>query len=75
MKPWVALCHTISIWLLAALLNSTPFYGLGEFAYRSYGTCGPVWKGNIGYVSFMLTMFGLIVAIIIITSVWTLFHS
>ena len=72
MKPWVALCHTISIWLLAALLNSTPFYGLGEFAYRSYGTCGPVWKGNIGYVSFMLTMFGLIVAIIIITSVWTL---
>ena len=72
MKPCVALCLTISIWLLAALLNSTPLYGLGEFAYRPYGTCGPVWRGEKGYVSFMLTVVGLIVAIIIITSVWTL---
>ena len=72
MKPWVAVCLIISIWLLAALLNSTPLYGLGEFGYRSYGTCVPVWKGNRGYVFFMLTVFGLIIAIIIITSVWTL---
>ena len=73
MKPWVALCITISIWLLAALLNSTPFYGLGEFGYRSYSTCVPVWQGNRGgYVIFMLTVFGLIIIIIVITSVWTL---
>ena len=72
MRPWVALCLTISIWLLAAILNSTPLYGLGEFGYRSYGTCVPVWKGNKGYVFYMLTVFGLLLTVIIITSVWTL---
>ena len=72
MKPWVALCITISIWLLAALLNSTPLYGLGEFGYSPYGTCVPLWDSNKGYVFFMLTVFAFTVAIIIITSVWTL---
>ena len=72
MKPWVALCITISMWLLATLLNSTPLYGLGDFVYRSYGTCVPLFVGEKGYVFFIVGVFGLIVAIIIITSVWTL---
>ena len=66
MKPWVALCITISMWLLAALMNSTPLYGLGDFVYRSYGTCVPLFEGEKGYVLFIVAVFGLIVAIIII---------
>ena len=30
MRPWVALTLTIAIWILSALLSSTPFYGLNE---------------------------------------------
>lgn len=72
MKQKVALCITIIIWFLAALLNSTPFYGLGEFGYRSYGTCVPLWEDNRGYVFYMLIVFTLAVSVIIITSVWTM---
>ena len=72
MKQRVALCITIIIWLLAAVLNSTPLYGLGEFGYRSYGTCVPLWEDNKGYVFYMLTVFALAVSVIIITSVWTM---
>ena len=72
MRPWVALTLTIAIWLLAALLNSTPFFGIGEFGYATlYGTCVPYWEGYAVYVFYMLAVFALITGIIILTSVWT----
>ena len=42
MRPWVALTLTIAIWILAAVLTSTPFNeGSGAvFMYEgSHGTC------------------------------------
>uniref|UniRef100_A0A1X7TV62 G-protein coupled receptors family 1 profile domain-containing protein n=1 Tax=Amphimedon queenslandica TaxID=400682 RepID=A0A1X7TV62_AMPQE len=33
MRPWVALTLTIAIWILSAVLSSTPFYGLNEYVY------------------------------------------
>ncbi|XP_019853767.1 PREDICTED: melanopsin-like [Amphimedon queenslandica] len=40
MKPQVALFVTIGIWLLSGVINTTPFYGLGEYGYASYfGLC------------------------------------
>ena len=72
MKPCVALTLAITIWILAGVINSTPFFGLGEFGYAtSYGTCVPFWEENFIYVFFMLAVFALITGVIAVTSIWT----
>ncbi|XP_011410234.1 PREDICTED: galanin receptor type 3-like [Amphimedon queenslandica] len=71
MKPKVALTIIVSIWILAALINSTPFYGLGEFRYSAYGCCVPVWEGQFGYLLFIASFNFIVLCVIIATSVWT----
>ena len=72
MRPWVALILTIAIWILAAALNSTPLYGLGAYQYGpSYGSCIPTWRNVPDYLSFMTAIFLIVLAIIIVTSLWT----
>ena len=72
MKPWTALAFTIAIWILAAILNSGPFVGLGEYEYDdTYGSCVPLWQGNEGYILFMLIISMISITIIVVTSIWT----
>ena len=71
MRPWVALALTIAIWLLVAVLNSTPFFGLGVFRYENwFGSCIPVWI-SIDFIAYSLVIIFLLLSVIIITSLWT----
>ena len=71
MRPKAAVALIISIWVVAALLNSTPFFGLGKFVYLSFGCCAPLWENQLGYVIYMFLIFLMIVCVIIVPSVWT----
>ena len=71
MRPWVALTLTVAIWLLSAVLSSTPFYGLGEFEYlERVGTCSPDFT-EYSFVGFFIAIEVAVNLLIIITSVWT----
>ena len=72
MGPRIAVSLVLGVWLLAALLTSTPLYGFGEFGYEpSYGYCGPLWI-QIGFVVYAGIVSTGIVGVIFITSIWTL---
>ena len=72
MKPWIVVTEVVIIWILAALLNTTPLYGLGEFEYDPpIGTCAPTWTGHYEYLSYVLVIFSILLLIIAVTSVWT----
>ena len=71
MRPKAAVALIISIWVVAALLNSTPFFGLGRFGYTSYGCCVPEWENQSGYFIYIFLLSLMIVCVIIVTSVWT----
>ncbi|XP_019857745.1 PREDICTED: galanin receptor type 2-like [Amphimedon queenslandica] len=71
MRPWVALTLTIAIWILSALFGSTPFYGLGKFAYLpNVGTCSPAFTEYF-FVGYSAAIEVAVFLFIIITSVWT----
>ena len=71
MRPWVALTLTIAIWLLAAVLSSTPFFGFGHFLYLSrIGSCFPVWA-NLKYELYTLALVASNLFVIAVTSVFT----
>ena len=71
-RPWVALTLTIAIWILSAVLSSTPFFGLGIFSYRSrIGYCIPAWS-HVEYIVYSLVIVLFLFSVIIVTSVWTL---
>ena len=41
MKPQIAVTVVIIVWIVCAILNSTPLYGLGRFQFsESRGQCG-----------------------------------
>ena len=75
MKPQIALFVNIGIWLLSGVINTTPFYGLGEYGYASYiGLCSSILYGNgfnIAYLFIHAVIFMSIYISIFITSVWT----
>ena len=72
MKPWIVVTEVVAIWILSALLNTTPLYGLGEFDYDpTIGACGPAWTGHYDYLSYTLVIFSILLLIIAVTSVWT----
>ena len=71
MRPRVALTLTIAIWLIAALLSSTPFYGLGEFVYTDwFGSCLPVFT-NYTYGAYAVVLAVSVLLVVVITSIWT----
>ena len=77
MGPWVALTLTITIWLLSAILSSTPFYGLGKFTYLEWaGSCMLAIDGYsfVGYV-IPIALFVAVTSVLIITSTWTFFFT
>ena len=72
MKPHTAIIIVIIVWITCAVLNTTPFYGLGKFYYANYhGNCTPKWTGQLGYVIYTLIIVTVLIGVIIITSIWT----
>lgn len=70
--PKRALLAIIVSWILAIVLNITPFFGFGTYNFlESYAGCSPIWEGYIGYVVYTLLIFVTIVGTIVVTSCWT----
>jgi hypothetical protein len=67
-----ALGVIIGLWITCAVLNSTPFYGFGEFAFDcAGGLCTAEVDCEPEYIAYMLVLFGAPVVIVVVTSVWT----
>ena len=69
MKPHTAVIIIVIAYIICAVLNTTPFYGLGKFLYADdQGACGP--SGQQFYVAFMLVIYLILIGSIVVTSVW-----
>ena len=76
MKPWVAILISISVWILACLLSSTPYFGLGEFGFSgTTASCVAVWPGNLGFVIFTVMTVLIFVTIIVTMTLWTFYYT
>ena len=72
MKPHTAVIIIVIAWIVCAVLNTTPFYGLGKFLYADdQGICAPDWLDQTLYVVFFVVIFLILVGIIVVTSIWT----
>ena len=72
MRPWVALTLTIAIWILSAVLSSTPFYGLNEYVYdNQFLLCYQHHNSIISFIILSIFFPCVTIAIIIVTSLWT----
>ena len=70
MKPQIAVTVVIIVWIVCAILNSTPLYGLGRFQFsESRGFCVPMWKSY--YFIYTLLVFSILYSCIVVTSIWT----
>ncbi|XP_019855680.1 PREDICTED: 5-hydroxytryptamine receptor 7-like [Amphimedon queenslandica] len=59
-------------WLIASILNITPFIGLGSFGFiNSYGSCGPLWEEEMGHVIYTFIIFIFYIGSIVTTTLWT----
>ena len=71
MKPQIAVTVVIIDWIVCAILNTTPLYGLGLFHFAGSGFCIPGWEGQLGYVIFTVLIFAILIGCIVVTSLWT----
>ena len=74
MKPQIAVTVVIIVWIICAILNTTPLYGLGRFQFSvSCGFCVPLIDSNeqLVYLIFMPLIFGILFSCIVVTSIWT----
>ena len=72
MKPHTAVIIIVIAWIICAVLNTTPLYGFGKFAYVSgHGACVPVWGTRQRlFLAFTLIIFLILIGTIVVTSVW-----
>jgi hypothetical protein len=71
-KPITAIIIIVIIWVLCAVVNITPFFGFGVFAYaKSHGMCVPDWEVQSLHNVYMLIITGIPVGCIVVTSLWT----
>lgn len=73
MTPRVALILTITLWLLGSIINTTPFYGIGQYGYfSSYGICTNMLQNtSIFYLVVNVSIYSVIYLTIAVTSIWT----
>ena len=75
MKPKIAIIVVVIIvWIVCAILNTTPLYELGRFQFSvSNGFCLPLVDPNeqLVYSIFMPLIFGILFSCIVVTSIWT----
>ena len=69
MRPRVALILIIGVWFLSFLINTMPFYGIGEYGYFSPNGVCSYFYGI--YSSFLLVVYVIIYFIMALTSIWT----
>ena len=63
-------------WLLAAVLSTPPFYGLGKFEFsESYGVCVPGFEGSVSFSIYLFTVLFGFIATIVVTSTWTFCYT
>ena len=71
MKPHTAVIIIVIAWIICAVLNTTPLYGFGEFAFSvNQGTCAPLLSGQQFYLAFMVVIYLILIGSIVVTSVW-----
>ena len=70
MKTWVAIGIVVFLWILSCLLNIPPFFGLGQYIFKSsIGTCYLKWSNQrLIYFCVWTTT---ITAVILVTTLWT----
>ena len=69
MKPQIAVTVVIIVWIVCAILNSTPLYGLGRFQFSvSCGFCIPT---QFYYFIYALLIFGILYSCIVVMTIWT----
>jgi hypothetical protein len=73
MKLPTALITVTLLWVVCAILNSTPLYGLGVIVYSfGQGLCLPAWEKQLYYIIYTLMIFGTLkFAVVVVTSIWT----
>ena len=75
MRPWVALTLTIAIWILAAVLGTLPFIGIGHYNYDDKsGFCTLIGFDFAAFVVILVIIF-FVVGTIIVTSFWTYYFT
>ena len=71
MKPHTAVIIIVIAWIVCAVLNTTPFYGLGEFVFSmNHGTCSPLSSKQQFYVVFIVVIYLILISTIVVTSIW-----
>ena len=72
MKPQTAVAINVGVWILAALLSSTPLFGMGWFGFgEDSGSCVAAWPGHLDFVIFTIIVTVFFLTIIAITTMWT----
>ena len=76
MKPQIAVTVVIIVWIVCAILNTPPLYGLSKFHFSEvYGFCIPSLGSRsseeLVYSIYTLLLFSILFCCIIVTSIWT----
>ena len=72
MKTWVAVIILVLVWIIAGVVDTTPFFGLGIYGFSiSTASCVPIWVGQTVYVIYFSVYSFVLFNIIILTSLWT----
>ena len=75
MKPCTAWLFVLLVLIIAVILASTPFYGLGGyFFFEPFGGCTIRWRGQIGYIGLYVGEHVIPIATMIITSIVTFIY-
>ena len=71
MKAKVAVVLAVIIWISSALLNISPFFGMGIIAFSPFGFCQPQYINELGYSIIRLAFILIVICIMVVTSIWT----
>ncbi|XP_019857029.1 PREDICTED: rhodopsin, GQ-coupled-like [Amphimedon queenslandica] len=71
MKAKVAVVLAVIIWIVSALLNIPPFFGMGKFVFSPFGCCQPQYIGEVGYSIIRLAFILIVICIMVIASIST----
>ena len=74
MKTWTAVVIISTLWVILTILNTTPWYGLGQFKFAPHiCSCFPNFTRN--YVTYFSLISIIPYTTIIVTSTWTFIHT
>ena len=68
----VAVIVCFCMWILSSLLSTTPFYGLGQYAFSEFSaTCVPRWSDHLVFLAYSCGIIIISIVMISIATVWT----